>query len=148
MLKLSIELNDNSLQSGKVEAALEQNYLNPSQELMRRLARQGLMLGLSMERNTVKLHLVGKFKANGSAVFKELLNTFLSQGYTSFVFDLSSLHTLDGAGVAALVWARNQAEAAGGRATVTNPNAPLYRRLVSVNFHHLVPIENFVLSLG
>jgi anti-anti-sigma factor len=146
MLKFTIELDSNVLQSAKIESASEYKRVKPSQDVMRRLARQGLMIAISMRGNTVKLYLVGKLKASSSALFKEFLHSFLNQGYTSFVFDLSGLNTLDAAGVAVLVWAGNQAKSAGGRGSVINPTIPLYRQLVSVNFHHLVPIENFVLS--
>jgi anti-anti-sigma factor len=114
--------------------------------LKNRLARKGLMLALSMEQDTVKMYLVGKLNAGTSPIFKELLKSFLGHQYKSFVFDLSGLDTLDGSGVATLVWAHNQMLECGGRASVTNPNKPICSKLLAVNFHHLVDIENFSLA--
>lgn len=117
-------------------------------DLEARLARKGLMIGLSMQQNTVVIHLVGKLNNAGSPIFKELLKTFLSNGYSSFVFDLSGLESLDGAGVAALVWTRNQMLEKGGRASVTNPTKEICSKLLALNFQHLVEIEsiNYLVS--
>src|SRR5690242_6438037 len=86
-----------------------------------RLARKGLMIGLSMEHGAIKVYLVGKLNGATGPLLKELLKTFLNNSYKSFVFDLSGLETLDSTGVATLVWARNLALEAGGYASVTNP---------------------------
>jgi len=112
-------------------------------ELESRLARKGLMIGLSMEHNTVKLHLIGKLHAAGSSIFKDLLKTIVSNGYTSIVLDLTALESIDGAGVAALVWLRNQMLEKGDRMTVTNPTPAMYSKLLAINFHFLVEIESF-----
>ncbi len=111
--------------------------------LMQQLANKGLMLGVGMEEDTVRLHLVGKLTTANSLLFKSLVKTFIANGYTSFVFDLSDLKNLDSAGVAALVNVRNAALEAGGYVSVTNPDSALYRKLVAINFHHLVQIENY-----
>jgi anti-anti-sigma factor len=107
------------------------------------LARKGLMVGVSMEQNRVCLNLVGKLNAGNSLLFKELVKTSISNGYTSMTIDLQGLTSLDSAGVAALVAMNVAATEAGGRLTVTNPNTSLFRKLVMVNFHHLVQIESF-----
>ncbi len=115
-------------------------------ELSRRLAQKGLMMGVMMEDNTVTLHLIGSLNAKHCITFKELVKDFLNCGCNRFVFDLSNVKDLDSAGVAVLVWANNQTLASGGWVTVTAPGPALYSKLVSVNFHHLVTIENFVLA--
>ncbi len=112
-------------------------------DIENRLARKGLLIGLSMERNTSVIYLVGKLNTANSPIFKELIKTFISNHYNSFVFDLSGLTGLDSAGVATLVWARNKALEAGGFARVTNPSVELYNRLIAINFQYLVEIENF-----
>jgi anti-anti-sigma factor len=111
--------------------------------MMQQLAHKGLMLGVGMEQDTVQLHLVGKLTAANSLLFKTLVKTFIANGYTSFVFDLSSLKHLDSAGVAALVNVRNAALEVNGEISVTNPDSELYRKLVAINFHHLIQIENY-----
>jgi anti-anti-sigma factor len=126
----------------------QQPVVDTSIALESRLARKGLMLGLSMEQDTVKMYLVGKLNAGTSPIFKELLKNFLGHQYKSFVFDLSGLETLDGSGVATMVWAHNQMLEFGGRVSVTNPNNSICSKLLAVNFHHLVDIENFSLSVS
>jgi anti-anti-sigma factor len=111
-------------------------------ELESRLARKGLMIGLSIQRDTVSMHLVGKLTAASSLTFKELMKTFVGNGHTSFVFDLSGLENLDSSGVAALIWARNLMLENSGRLSVTNPSRAICHKLLAINFHHVVEIES------
>ncbi len=114
--------------------------------LTQQLNRKGLMIGLAMEQNTVKMYLNGKLDAATAPIFKALLKTFTEKGFTSFVFDLSNVKVLDSAGIAALVRANVMMQEFSGQATVINPTKSIFNKLIAINFHHLVTIESFALA--
>ena len=115
--------------------------------LTQQLNHKGMMIGLAMEQDTVKMYLNGKLDAATAPIFKALLKTFIEKGFTSFVFDLSNVEVLDSAGVAALVRANVMMHEVGGEATVINPTKSIFNKLISINFHHLVTIESFALAV-
>jgi len=127
-------------------AATVQNKNNQPSEVERKMSQTGLMVGLSIEEQTVNIRLVGKLIARNAAHFKLFVKTLIEQGYSSCLFDLANLTELDGAGVAALVWANNQMHQIGGCANVTLPNPALYHKLLSLNFQYLVNIETVTLD--
>ncbi len=118
---------------------------NADATLTQQLNRKGLLVGLAMEHDTIKMYLTGKLDGANAPIFKELLKNFIQNGYTSFVFDLANLKTLDSAGVAALVRANVMVQEFNGEASVINPTQAVFQKLISVNFHHLVTIEEFSL---
>jgi len=111
-------------------------------ELERKMARKQLMMALTMDSNTLNVQLVGKLNAASAPLFKEFVKSVIASN-TTVRFDLAQLETLDGAGVAALVWANLQM---GGSVSVANPSQSLFKKLIALNFQHLVQIENFSLA--
>jgi anti-anti-sigma factor len=99
------------------------------------------MFGISIEGEKVKLSLVGKFRADSVPAFKEFFETLLENGYNSVCFDLVGLRSLDGAGVAALVWANNQLREIGGQTSIINPSTTIYRRLLDIKLQYFIQIE-------
>jgi len=107
------------------------------------LARRGLLIGLSIKQDTLQLALVGNLNQNSSSLFKEFIAVSLGRGYDKLDFDLAGLKNLDGAGLAALVWVRNQLQEQHGQLTLSNLSRELRTKLLAVNFQYLVSLADY-----
>ena len=111
--------------------------------LERQLVRKHLTIGLEMNGDDLVIYLLGKLDATNAPLFKNFVKTLTENHNTGEVaFDLAGIKSLDGAGVAALVWANNYLS---GRVSVVNPSHNLYQKLVALNFQYLVKIDTFSL---
>jgi anti-anti-sigma factor len=107
------------------------------------LARRGLMIGLEMQGDNLKFSLVGNLNKKSCTLFKQFVMITIAQGYRKVIFDLTNLQTVDGTGVAALVWVRNQLTENSGQLTVCNLPRKVRKTLFAVNFQYLVNIADY-----
>ncbi len=108
-----------------------------------RLAQRGLIVGLEMEATYLKITLLGTLGQKSSLLFKEFVASALSRGYNNVKLDLANLKAVDGVGLAALVWVRNQLEQSNGQIIVSNLSRSVRATLLAANLHYLVEISDY-----
>lgn len=125
---------------------LRSNGIIQHQQAQTRLAQQGLMFGLEMQGNTLKLRLVGNLTKKQSAYFKAWFNTLLEQDCGEVEFDFSNLQKCDAAGVATLAWVQSKLGEHNGHLTLSHLSAELRSTLFAINFQYLVNFADYSLA--
>lgn len=108
-----------------------------------RLARRGLMVGLEIQGEYLKLTLVGTLNRKSGRLFKEFVSNALALGYNQLVLDLAMLHSLDGVGMATLVWVHNQVIEQQGHLVIGNLSRQVRTALLAVNLQYMVSLADY-----
>lgn len=114
-------------------------------QLMSRLQRSGLMLGLAYDGELVKVTPVGLITRNAAMRFKEFVGQLFESGHYLIKVDLSQVKQIDGQGLAVLTWMTVRANERGGRVMISNPLPQVRRLMLAVQAHFLLEVSDYEL---